>query len=118
VTARRRRILLKIVGLLIVLGVAAALVFSQRYGSGQADVRIDEKELQMASEALARHEAELMSVPGVVGVGLGLTEKGDRPAIHVFLNVRATGGTIPPAIPKQIGDVPMRVIMTDEIKAR
>jgi hypothetical protein len=114
-----KKILLIIVGPLIVLGVVAALVFSHRYGSGsQTDRRIDEKALQTASAVLARHEAELMSAPGVVGVGLGLTEKGDQPAIHVFLNVKATGGTIPAAIPKQIENVPVRIIETDEIKAR
>jgi hypothetical protein len=119
IVTKGKRILLMIVGPLIVLGIVAALVFSHRYGSGsQTDRRIDEKELQTASAVLARHEAELMSAPGVVGVGLGLTEKGDRPAIHVFLNVKATGGTIPPAIPKQIENVPVRIIETDEIKAR
>jgi hypothetical protein len=116
--AKGKRILLMIVGPLIGLGVATVLVFSQPYGSGQTDARIDEEELHIASEVLARNEAQLMSVPGVVGVGLGLTEKGDRPALHVFLNVGATGGTIPPAIPQQIEHVPVRVIETDEIKAR
>ena len=59
-----------------------------------------------------------MNVPGVVGVGIGMTEAGDHAAIHVYLNIQPTGGTIPPAIPKQLDRVPVRVIKTDEMKAR
>jgi hypothetical protein len=117
--AKRKRMFLMIVGLLIGLGVVAALVFPHLYRNGsQTDRRIDEEVLQTASEVLARHEAELMSVPGVIGVGLGLTETDERPAIHVFLNVTPTGSTSPAAIPKQIDHVPVRIIETDEIKAR
>jgi gas vesicle protein len=82
-----------------------------------AETQMDKKRLSRAEEALAKNESKLMSIPGVVGVGVGLTEKGDRPAIHVYFNVKTTGGTIPPSIPKQIDNVPVRVIETDEIKA-
>src|SRR5919197_1135601 len=80
--------------------------------------KMNKEQLRVAQEVLAKHEAKLMSIPGVVGVGIGSTKKGNRPAIHVYVNVEATGGTIPAAIPKQIENVPVRVIETDEIKAR
>lgn len=38
-----------------------------------------------AKAARSRNEAMLMKIPGVVGVGVGLTEKGNRAAIHVFV---------------------------------
>jgi hypothetical protein len=81
-------------------------------------ITVDNAELQKAQAALAKHEAMLMNVPGVVGVGVGLLETGDHAAIHVYLNVQATGGTIPPAIPQQLDSVPVRVIKSDDIRAR
>jgi len=74
--------------------------------------------LQKAQAALAKHEARLMSTSGVVGVGVGTTADGNSAAIHVYVNVEATGGTIPPTLPQQLDGVPVRVIKTDEMKAR
>lgn len=81
-------------------------------------MKANDEQVRSAEQALANNEAKLMSIPGVVGVGMGLTETGDRPAIHVYVNVAATGGQIPAAIPRQIDNVPVRVIKTDEFKAR
>ncbi len=49
-----------------------------------------------------------------------ITEQGDRSAIHVYvsLNLNETGGCIPAALPSQIGNVSVRVITTDDIKAQ
>lgn len=80
--------------------------------------RMSKEQLRVAQDVLAKNQAKLMSIPGVVGVGIGSTKKGNRPAIHVFVNVEATGGTIPAAIPKQVENVPVRVIETDDIKAQ
>jgi len=115
---RKKGILFVVLVLLISLGFGAVLVFSQQYGREKRGIKVDKEELRIVEEVLANNEAKLMSIPGVVGVGIGLTEKGDRPAIHVYVNVEATGGTIPAAIPKQIDSVPVRVIETDEIKAQ
>jgi hypothetical protein len=112
----RRRITL--FGILILLGVGAVLAFSQQYGGEKKRTNVDEGQLRRAEKVLASNEAKLMGIPGVVGVGMGLTEKGDRPAIHVYVNTQATGGTIPIAIPKEIDGVTVRIMETDEIKAR
>ncbi|MGH8614807.1 MAG: hypothetical protein ACREYF_22960 [Gammaproteobacteria bacterium] len=66
----------------------------------------------------ANNEAKLLAIPGVAAVGTGLTEQGDRSAIHVYLNLKKTGGRIPAAIPSEIENIPVRVLTTDEIKAR
>jgi hypothetical protein len=104
--------------LLILLGLGVVFVFSQQYGREKRGTKVNQEELRIAEKVLASNEAKLMGIPGVVGVGMGLTERGGEPAIHVYVNTQATGGTIPTAIPKQIDNVPVRTIETDAIKAR
>jgi hypothetical protein len=94
-----------------------ALAFSQVFGANRT-IAMDKTALQKAQVALATHEATLLKVPGVVGVGIGMTATGTDAAIHVYLDVQATGGTIPTAIPKQLDSVPVRVINTDGMRAR
>jgi hypothetical protein len=112
----RKRIAM--LAVLILLGIGLVLVYSQEYGREKKGTKVDEGQLGRAEKVLAQNEAKLMGVPGVVAVGMGLTEQGDRPAIHVYVNKQATGGRVPTAIPKQIDNVPVQIIETDEIKAR
>jgi hypothetical protein len=101
----------------MLIGFYAGSVFSQR-SSAKGAIQVNNAELAKAQAALARHEAMLMNIPGVVGVGLGMTDAGDHVAIHVHLSVQATGDTIPGAIPNQLDHVPVRVIKSDKVKAR
>lgn len=71
----------------------------------------------IAEKVRAENEAKLLAIPGVAAVGTGLTEQGDQSAIHVYVNTKATGGR-PAAIPSEIENIPVRVITTDEIRAR
>jgi hypothetical protein len=105
---------------LTILYCGVALVCAQGYGGpgNEGLGKVDKDALRMAEEVLTTNTAKLMSIPGVVGVGMGVTEQGDRPAIHVYVQTQATGGTVPAAIPKQINNIPVRIIETDEIKAR
>ena len=105
---------------LLFLHCGVAWACAQGYGGqGTEGQRKREQEaLRMAEDVLAANQAKLLSIPGVVSVGMGLTEQGDRPAIHVYVQTQATGGTVPAAIPKQINNVPIRIIETDEIRAR
>jgi hypothetical protein len=78
----------------------------------------DLTEQETAALVLERHKECLLQIPGVVGVGIGLTEEGDRSAIHVYVDMTA-GGTAPSAVPKKLdSSVPVRIISTNEIKAR
>jgi hypothetical protein len=104
--------------LLISMGPSGVSVFSDQDGREKRGSKVTKEQFRRAEKVLAAHEARLLSLPGVVGVGIGMTKKGDQPAIHVYLNVKAAGGESPTAIPKQIDKVPVRVIETDEIKAR
>jgi hypothetical protein len=104
--------------LLVSMGLGGISVFSQQDSKENKGSKAAKERFRNAEKVLATHEAKLLSLPGVVGVGMGMTKKGNRPAIHLYVNVKATDGKIPAAIPKQIDKVPVRVIETDEIKAR
>jgi hypothetical protein len=107
-----------IIGGFLVLGDGVGVGSPQPLGSGITGERANQAQVRRAQEVLAAHEAHLMGIPGVVGVGVGMTEQGDRAAIHVFVNVAATGGKVPTALPQLLEDVPVRVIQTDAMKAR
>lgn len=71
-----------------------------------------------AEAALATHTERLLRIPGVVGVGLGRSDDG-RPAVHVYVSPSAaTRREADATIPQAIGNVPVKVIETDAIKAR
>lgn len=115
-THEEQRYSVTILALVILLGCGS--VSSQQYENAGKRLKVDEEKLREAEKVLADHKDKLMEIPGVVGIGIGLTEKGDQPAIHLFVNVEVTGGAIPSAIPSEIGNVPVRIIKTDQIKAR
>src|SRR5262245_23415209 len=102
------------------LSFSVSVVSSQQHGEGdkKTSVRVNKRQLHVAEKVLATHKADLMSIPGVVGVGIGLTAKGDQSTIHVYVDVGASGSAILPTVPQQIDRVPMRIIETDEIKVR
>jgi hypothetical protein len=115
---RHKPMCVLIIGGFLLLGGGGGLGSPQPLGSGIGGERVNQAQVRRAQEVLAAHEARLMEIPGVVGVGVGTTERGDRAAIHVSVNVVATGGRVPAALPRQLEDVPLRVIQTDAIKAR
>jgi hypothetical protein len=106
------------IGGLLVLGDGVGVASPQPLGSSISSGRMSPVDLRRAQQVLAAHEAHLMEIPGVVGVGVGTTEQGERAAIHVFVNVAATGGKIPVGVPRWLEHVPVRVIQTDALKAR
>jgi hypothetical protein len=67
-----------------------------------------------AAEALHKHEKELMSIPGVEGVGIGGSE--DSPVIVVM--VRKEGTAMRKKLPAQIEGYPVEVDVTGEITAQ
>jgi hypothetical protein len=101
----------------MLIGLSGDSAFSQT-SSAKGAIQVDKAEIQKAQAALAKHEAMLMKIPGVVGVGVGMMDTGNQAGIHVYLNVHATGSTLPHAIPNQLDNVPVKVIESDEIKAR
>jgi hypothetical protein len=102
----------------LVLSVCVLRTLAQLHASEDGTGAVDKQAFRRAEAVLANHETELLTIPGVVGVGIGLTEQGGQPVIHVYVNVKATGGTIPAAIPQQVKGVPIRIIQTGEVKAQ
>lgn len=74
-----------------------------------------EQDVQLADVARGRHERELMSLPNVIGVGVG--DPGDGSvdgAIMVFVD-RTAGRA--PVVPQRLGNVKVRVVYTDPFVA-
>ncbi len=79
-------------------------------GAGQAKV----------AEVLARHEARLMTYPGVVAVADGICQDGPtagQPCITVFVAEKIDPETTTPEhrVPDQLDGVPVQVIVAGEI---
>jgi hypothetical protein len=92
------------------------MVFSQEQVVAEGTT-ISAVQLSSVQEVQRRHEAQLFSIPGVIGVGIGLTERDDELALHVYLNVNAIGVSAA-AVPQQADGVLVRVMETDEIVAQ
>jgi hypothetical protein len=92
------------------------LIFAQEAGSGEG-IRLSAEQLQPALQVQHDHEAQLLSLPGVVGVGVGLTEGTDQLAIHIYRNADALGASAA-ALPAQLNGLPVRILETDPIVAR
>jgi hypothetical protein len=86
-------------------------------GPGQAQEQSDVQSFDLpqqavdhASRVLEQNRHDLMSRPGVLGVGLGATEDNSTPAILVYVDHTSS---VQPQLPQDIDRVPIRVIFTD-----
>lgn len=73
------------------------------------------EEMQLARDVQARHEAAVMSLPEVVGMGIGTTDSGVGPAIIVYL--KSMTASARNAVPQQLEGIPVRVIESGEFTA-
>ena len=71
--------------------------------------------LTRAREVKQRHDRDLMSTPGVEGVGVSLDDEGN-PVIDVF--VRTLDPGVRERIPAELEGVPVRVVETGRFEAR
>jgi hypothetical protein len=63
-----------------------------------------------ANRVLEQNRQDLMSRPAVIGVGLGALEDNSAPAVVVYVDKT---NPAKPQLPAQIGNVPVRIVMTD-----
>lgn len=70
---------------------------------------------QRAHDAKERYADQLMSRPGVIGVGVGNTDDGKGPAVVMYVDANTPG---PPFVPAQLDGVPVRVVRTDAFVSR
>jgi hypothetical protein len=77
---------------------------------GAQPMQLPQQALDHASRVLEQHRHDLMSRPGVLGVGLGALEDNSAAAIVVYVDKTSSAK---PQLPVQIDNVPVRVVMTD-----
>ena len=72
--------------------------------------------LEEISQVRKRHEAELLGLPGVVGIGVGLTE-GAQGVPCILIQVEKLRPVYEAEIPKNLEGVPTRVVVVGEVEA-
>jgi hypothetical protein len=102
-----------IVGLLFCFN---ALVVCAQEASVAEGVAIGAAHLRFAREVQRNNEAWLFSIPGVIGVGIGLDERGEELALHVHLNRHAHRASAA-EVPQHVDGVVVRAMETSEIIA-
>jgi hypothetical protein len=103
---------------LLALGFKGNLFFSQADPNAQIDKEKEEK-MQKIKQIKEKYEKALFSRAGVTAVGIGLREGGaeDDFSIDVYLNSAAPGAAAA-HIPLDLEGVPIRMMESDEFKAR
>jgi len=69
-----------------------------------------------ASAVLERYRASLMFQPGVMGAGVGLSDKADGAAAIVIYVNKDSG--VKPFLPDNIEGIPVTIVLTDQFIAR
>jgi hypothetical protein len=72
--------------------------------------QLPEQALDHAGKLLEQNRHDLMSKPGVLGVGLGALEDNSQAAVIVYVDETRSAK---PQLPERVDDVPVRVIFTD-----
>ena len=78
--------------------------------SGAQSFQLPQQALDRANGVLEQHRSDLMSRPGVLGVGLGALEDNSTAAVVVYVDKTAS---MTPQLPAQVSGVPVRIIMSD-----
>jgi hypothetical protein len=88
--------------------------------SQAANAQLPPQASQAAVDAVRRvkerHEGRLLAVPGVIGVGVGVSEKTNRQAA-IEIYVKEAGESLHRALPKSLDGVEVKIIETGEIRA-
>jgi len=78
--------------------------------SGGQGLELPQQAIDHAGGVLEQNRHELMSKPGVLGVGLGALEDNSQAAVIVYVDKTSSAK---PQLPERADDVPVRVIFTD-----
>jgi hypothetical protein len=106
-------VLSKLGGGLSFVGGTCSTTTSSAQMQGQSDVQsfdLPQQAIDHASRVLEQNRHDLMSRPGVLGVGLGATEDNSAPAIVIYVDQTSSDQ---PQLPQQIDRVPVRIKFTD-----
>jgi hypothetical protein len=78
--------------------------------SGGQELQLPQQALDHAGRVLEQNRHDLMSRPGVLGVGLGALEDNSQAAVIVYVDKTSSAK---PQLPERVDNVPVRVIFTD-----
>jgi hypothetical protein len=78
--------------------------------SGGQELQLPQQAIDHAGNVLEQNRYDLMSKPGVLGVGLGALEDNSQAAIIVYVDKTRS---VKPQLPERVDNVPVRVIFTD-----
>jgi hypothetical protein len=78
--------------------------------SGGQGLELPQQALDHAGKVLEQNRHDLMSKPGVLGVGVGALEDNSEAAVVVYVDKTSS---VKPQLPERVDDVPVRVIFTD-----
>ena len=104
----------------LIIGLALFLNPTMVFSQGQVvaeDTIISAAQLLAVQQVQRNHEAQLFSIPGVIGLGIGLADGGNELALHVYINFGVAGASYD-AIPQQVAGVPVVTAESDEFTAR
>lgn len=103
---------------LVVLGVSLIIVSSlsaQESAQEFGETVMDTKRVEDLKDIQARHEDSIMDIPGVVGIGIGLTVDGKDMAFIVYVEKLMPSARA--QVPDHIEGVPVRMIESGIFKA-
>jgi hypothetical protein len=84
--------------------------------SAQLPAHVSESAVDAVRRVKERHEGRLLSIPGVVGVGVGVSEKAiGQAAIEIY--VKQATESLGRALPSSLDNVEAKIIETGEIRA-
>jgi hypothetical protein len=78
--------------------------------AGAQATQVPQQALDHAGQVLEQNRHDLMSKPGVLGVGLGALEDNSQAAVIVYVDKTSSAK---PQLPERVDSVPVRVILTD-----
>ncbi|PYJ49240.1 MAG: hypothetical protein DME85_00420 [Verrucomicrobia bacterium] len=78
--------------------------------SGGQGLELPQQAIDHAGRILEQNRHDLMSKPGVLGVGLGALEDNSQAAVIVYVDKTSSAK---PELPERVDNVPVRVIFTD-----
>lgn len=96
-------------------GSAVAPVLSGTVQGGTTQTQGSPQSIRQAHAAKEKNADALMARPGVIGVGVGTTEDGSKPAVIIYVDVNAGGRA---NIPSELDGTPARVVLTDAFISR
>jgi hypothetical protein len=78
--------------------------------TGAQELELPQQAIDHAGQVLEQNRHDLMSKPGVLGVGLGALEDNSQAAVLVYVDKTSSAN---PQLPERVDNVPVRVIFTD-----